>query len=148
MVEAAYLEVEADVRYWEDALVNGEADENGTLIPFRERDTWHPWIDLAAGRIADWPPGMEADIHYKVCDAGEYWLTDRPGKRLFKWRGSYVPGAFLCHGDNGYGDYIILKVRGDGSIIDWRPPTIDVDEWTPLIPAHAPNPYPHGGNDG
>ena len=32
---AVYLEVEAEVRYWEDATVNGQEDEAGTLIPFK-----------------------------------------------------------------------------------------------------------------
>lgn len=133
---AAYLEVQADVRYWEDALVDGAPDKDGTLIPFREGDTWHPCIDLRTGTIADWPQGLEADIHYKVCDAGEYWLTDVEGRRLAKWKGDYVPGYFLCHGDLGYGDYIIMKVSGDGAITSWHRPEIDLDEWEP--PASPP----------
>lgn len=132
MSAAAYLEVAAEVRYWEDAIVNGETDEDGSRIPHRSGAIWHPSIDLAAGKIADWPRGTEADIHYKVCDAGEYWLTDREGGRLAKWRGYYVPTAFLCHGANGYGDYIIMRVGGDGAIADWSRPEISEDDWIPI----------------
>jgi transcriptional regulator with PAS, ATPase and Fis domain len=37
---------------------------------------------LATGRVLDWPKGTTAEVHYKVCDAGCYWLEDANGKRL------------------------------------------------------------------
>lgn len=124
---AIYLEVEAEVRYWEDATVNGQEDQDGTLIPFKFGAKWCPVIRLEDGKVISWPQGTTADIHYKVCDAGEYWLADELG-RIAKWAGFYVPTEFLCHGpdSNGYGDYIIFKVGPDGLIQDWRKPTIDV----------------------
>lgn len=124
---AVYLEVEAEVRYWEDATVNGLEDTHGVLIPFKRQSKWCPHIHLETGRVMGWPPGTSADIHYKVCDAGEYWLADEDG-RIAKWGGFYVPSEFLCHGpdSNGYGDYIIFKVGPDGLIQDWRKPTIEV----------------------
>jgi len=124
-----YIEVRAEVRYWEDALVNGVEDVNGTLIPFRELDLWTPVIRLVDGLVINWPDGMIADIHYKVCDQGEYWLQNVGGRRLSKWRGDYVPDKFLCHDDEGYGDYIIFKVGGDGFIINYRAPEIDESRW-------------------
>jgi len=125
--KAVYLEVEAEVRYWEDATVNGQEDEAGTLIPFKFGSMWCPVIRLEDGKVISWPEGTTARIHYKVCDAGEYWLADEDG-RIAKWAGSYVPNEFLCHGpdSNGYGDYIIFKVGPDGLIQDWRKPTIEV----------------------
>lgn len=120
-----FIEVCADVRYWDDATVNGAEDTNGTLIPFRKGNSWGPVIRLADGQVMNWPEGMEADIHYKVCDAGEYWLQDESGKRIAKWAGYYVPDDFLCHGDTGYGDYIIFKVGQDGKIIRYRQPEIE-----------------------
>ena len=60
--EVAFLQVSAEVRYWEDAAINGAEDEAGTLIPFRNGDLWEPVIDLVAGRIVDWPEGVVADI--------------------------------------------------------------------------------------
>jgi hypothetical protein len=119
-----YIEVSAEVRYWEDATVNGTEDSDGSLIPFKRGDLWCPVIRLSDGVGMDWPPGTEADIHYKVCDAGEYWLLDPDRQRIGKWSGFYVPNEFLCHGDNGYGDYIILKIGPDGVIQKWRQPDI------------------------
>jgi hypothetical protein len=129
---ATHIEVEADVRYWEDALVNGTTDDGGTLIPGGRGNCWHVRISLADGRVEEWPAGTTANIHYKVCDAGEYWLTDAEGCRVAKWRGHYVPDDFLCHGDNGFGDYIIMNVGQDGNIAGYRPPRIDPDQWMPL----------------
>ena len=123
-MQATYIEVRAEVRYWEDATVNGQEDADGTLTPARVNESWRPVIRLADGLVMDWPQGTTADIHYKVCDAGEYWLLDDGRKRVAKWAGFYVPGEFLCHGDNGYGDYIILKVGADGLIAGWSAPEI------------------------
>lgn len=122
------LIVKAGVRYWEDANVNGEEDAGGTRIPFRDGEYWNPVIMLSAGRIMNWPAGMTANIHYKVCDDGEYWLEDANGVRL-KWNGDYVPSRLLCHGDNGYGDYIIFSVHGDGKILKWEMPELDGNDW-------------------
>lgn len=117
--EVKTLLVEADVRYWEDATVNGVEDENGDLIPCKVGDTWKPIIDLETGLITNWEKGKEADIHYKVCDAGEYWLQDENGEKIVKAKGYYVPD-FLAIDDSGYGDYIIMKVDKDGKINNWR----------------------------
>jgi hypothetical protein len=121
------LLVRAKVRYWEDAAVNGIEDIDGSLIPCRQGDIWKPCIDLTNGKIIDWPEGTTADIHYKVCDGGKYFIqTDGPE---LKWKGSYVPDSFLCHGDKGHGDYIILNVDEQGYIKDWKEPTVDPNEW-------------------
>lgn len=129
MEQAKFIEVSAEVRYWEDAYLNGEEDTGGK-IPLRNGALWEPVIELATGQVQNWPEGVEADIHYKVCDAGEYWLQNEAGERIGKWKGYYVPNDFLCIGDNGYGDYIIFKVGGDGKIIGWEKPCIDSEEWT------------------
>lgn len=125
-MEPTYLEVSAEVRYWEDATVNGIEDESGALIPLRNGKNWCPVIRLSDGLVLDWPQGTTADIHYKVCDAGEYWLQNAERARIAKWKGSYVPNDFLCHGDNGYGDYIIFKVGFDGLIEKWRAPEVEM----------------------
>ena len=83
-------------------------------------------IDLDTGRIRDWPEGVEADVHYKVCDAGVYTLLDAEG-RAVATRDGYVPDL-LSPGDNGYGDYIIMEIGADGVIADWDA-EIDPDEW-------------------
>jgi hypothetical protein len=117
--EVKTLLVEANVRYWEDATVNGVEDENGDLIPCKVGDTWKPIIDLETGLITNWEKGKEANIHYKVCDAGEYWLQDENGEKIVKAKGYYVPD-FLAIDDSGYGDYIIMKVDKEGKINNWR----------------------------
>lgn len=134
--KATHIEVDAGVRYWEDASVNGVEDTEGTLIPGR-KDTpqgpsWQVRIDLERGRIEGWPVGTTANIHYKVCDAGIYWLTDQAGQRLAQWRGYYVPNQFLCHGSEGFGDYIIMDVGEDGTIAGYRRPEIDLERWKAL----------------
>lgn len=126
-VEVEFLEVSAGVRYWEDASVDGVEDTDGTLMPLRKGDTWAPIIELGSGIVKNWPAGLTANIHYKVCDQGEYWLLDGDGKRVAKYASDYVPGL-LCPLENGYGDYIILKINGEGHISGWRA-SITEDEW-------------------
>ncbi len=124
-MSASYIEVSAGVRYWEDATINGSSDDSGTLTPFKRGDLWCPVIRLSDGWVVDWPQGTLADIHFKVCDDGEYWLLDDDKRRVAKWAGYYVPNSFLCHGDHGYGDYIILKINADGLIQKWSQPKIE-----------------------
>lgn len=125
---AAFLEVDAGVRYWEDGELNGEPDTEGK-VPKREGDRWRPVIHLAEGRVLDWPQGVAADLSYKVCDDGAYWLQDADGERIAKWAGDYVPNAFLCHGTDGFGDYIILSIYGDGRIAKYRRAGVVEGEW-------------------
>jgi hypothetical protein len=87
-------------------------------VPFKVGDRWQPVIDLNSGVVVDWPSGVEADIHFKVCDDGLYYLLDE-NKLAIAERDGYVPDG-LCHGDIGYGDYIIFKIAGDGKIEDYR----------------------------
>lgn len=133
MEKPIYIEVRANVRYWEDAFVNGQPDELGTLIPFRVDDSWRPIIRLADGQVQDWPNDKSADVHYKVCDDGQYWLLDADRRRIAKWSGDYVPDEFLCHdGDEGFGDYIIIRINRQGFVSGWSVPQIQPDQWTPI----------------
>ena len=54
MKQVKYIEVNAGVRYWEDATLNGEEDAEGK-IPLRKGDDWCPIIELATGRVPEWP---------------------------------------------------------------------------------------------
>jgi len=135
--KATRLIVKAGVRYWEDARINGTEDAQGTLVPFRKGDHWCPIIELASGRVLDWPAGVNADIYYKIADDGEYWLADDANTKLAKYGTdvddtSYVPDKLLCVGDQGYGDYIILTVGPDGIIAGWKTPVIDPREWVTI----------------
>lgn len=130
---AAFIEVDAGVRYWEDASLNGVDDLDGK-IPCRQGDRWRPVIELATGRILNWSIGLEAKIHYKLCDDGEYWLLDGELTRVAKWSGGYVPDDILCVNTNGYGDYIIFNVSDEGLICDWRAPYLNPEDWVPDWP--------------
>ena len=117
-VEVKYLKVDVGVRYWEDATVNGQGDTNGDLIPFRKGDRWKILIDVETGIIKEWPEGITADIHYKVCDDGIYKLLDEEAG-ILRWKEGYVPKILDLYKDS-YGDYIIMKIDSDGMIRGWN----------------------------
>jgi hypothetical protein len=117
------LKVKAEVRYWADATVNGKDDTEGR-IPCRNEDNWCPVIDIDTGIIRNWKKGVTADIHYKVCDAGVYELIDADGEIIVQREG-YVP-EIMSPEENGYGDYIIMKVNADGQICNWQ---IELDDF-------------------
>lgn len=127
-VEAKYIQVLAAVRYWDDASVNGESDENGANVPFKHGDIWEPLIDIDNGLVVDWPEGVEVDFHFKVCDSGSYHLLDEDKNILASIINNYVPDG-LCHGDRGYGDYIIFSVNGNGGIEKYSN-KVDADDWS------------------
>lgn len=118
-VDIKFLKVEAGVRYWEDATVNGVEDEEGTLIPCKDGDFWKPIIDIETGQITNWIKGVTASIHYKICDDGSYYLIDDKGETVLSIEGDYVPQC-LCPKERGYGDYIIMDISEDGMIDRWR----------------------------
>jgi hypothetical protein len=125
-VEIKYLQAKAEVRYWEDATIDGVEDEDGTLTPCRDGDLWCPLIDIDTGKITNWKEGVEADIHFKVCDAGTYQLLDENKKVILEKEG-YVPDI-MCPEGAGYGDYIIMKIDKDGIIANWD--AEDIDDFT------------------
>ncbi len=126
-----HIEVEAAVRYWEDASVNSQPEDNDApTVPLRNDKCWCPRIRLADGVVEGWPEGVTADIHYKVCDGGEYWLTDEAGNRLMRWKGHYVPNDFLCPDGEGFGDYIIMTIGANGHIENWSVPFVEPSDWT------------------
>jgi len=118
-----YLSVEAGVRYWEDATVNGIEDTDGSLIPCREGEYWEPLIEIETGKITNWEQGITADIHYKVCDDGTYRLLDESANTIKSIDG-YVP-KIMCPNGNGFGDYIIMNVDESGFIKNWNPDLSD-----------------------
>lgn len=129
MREAEYIEVDAAVRYWEDAVVNDVEDIDGSRIPGRDNDAWKVRIHLETGKVEGWPQGVRARLHYKVCDAGLYWLQDAHGNRIAQWSGSYVPTAFLCQGGQSHSDYIIMTIDEDGQIENYKRPDINQEKW-------------------
>ena len=123
-VEATTLQVKAPVRYWEDSTVNGISDTNGDLMPCRDGDDWCPEIDIDTGVIRNWKQGVTAEVHYKVCDEGSYYLIDNLGNTLGAILENYVP-TVLCPDGDGYGDYIIMTIDENGHIKNWNPDVLD-----------------------
>lgn len=117
-VELKTLEVKANVRYWEDSEVDGVEDVDGNLIPCRVGDLWCPIIDIDSGVITNWKQGTKADVHYKVCDEGKYYIKDEEGNVVSSIENDYVPNI-LSQKENGYGDYIIMDIDENGKISDW-----------------------------
>lgn len=119
-VDLKTLHIRAGVRYWEDATVNGIEDADGNLIPCRDdaSEDWIPVIELETGKIRNWEKGITAEIHYKVCDDGDYYLMTEDETKHVLSKSGHVPDC-LAVNDDGYGDYIIMKVDSDGIIKDW-----------------------------
>lgn len=111
-----FLQVFAEPRYWEDATINGEREGDDPTIPMVDGSLWCPIINLHTGEVLGWSKEVVADIHYKVCDAGEYRIVDEAGVTLYTREG-YVPDV-LCPEENGYGDYIIMTIE-NGKVRGW-----------------------------
>lgn len=129
--EAKFLKVDAGVRYWEDAEVNGVSDsENPPTIPCAEfvgdknhiligqNYRWRPLIEIETGQIVNWEKGFDADVHYKVCDDFQCDILDTDNNVIASYDG-YVPSA-MCPKDKGYGDYIIMDIDENGFIQQWN----------------------------
>lgn len=137
--EAAYLKVDAGVRYWDDAKVNGEYDtncedlENPGGVPtipcaeyIGERNgvlcgqiwRWRPLIDIETGQIVNWKQGTTANVHYKVCDDFQCNVLDGDKDVIASYYG-YVADV-MCPDDEGYGDYIIMNIDENGFIQRWN----------------------------
>ena len=109
------LKCRLGVRYWGDSSVNGVEDTNGDLMPCIVNGSWCPEINVNTGQILNWEKGKEANIHYKVCDDGDYMLLDDRGFEIAS-NDSYVIDC-LCPKEQGYGDYVIMDIDSDGHIL-------------------------------
>lgn len=118
-VEIKYCQLRAGIRYWEDSEVNGVGDTDGTLIPCRVGELWCPQINVDTGVIVNWEQGKTAKVHYKVCDAGSYYLQDEYGEDVLSIEEDYVPNKLI---PGEYGDYIIMSIDENGKITEWETP--------------------------
>lgn len=134
--EAVYLQVDADVRYWDDGYINGmedtdceETDGNPRMpcaeyVGARNRVLrgedwrWRPLVEIETGRIMNWEQGTAARVHYKVCDDFSCDILDGNKEVIASYDG-YVP-KIMCPGGEGYGDYIIMDIDGNGYIQGWE----------------------------
>ena len=116
-----YLKANMNVRYWEDAELNGETDIHEQM-PLRQGDMWVVTVNIETGKVLDWPKGTTAKTHYKVCDAGIYALYQTyedllMNKPLETYNDIYVP---TCLSNGGWGDYVILSIDKNGFIENWK----------------------------
>ena len=135
--DVKYLKIDVGPRYWEDASIKIEEkweddidyleQKKGTTpkMPFAVKDEtktyteyrWQITIDLENAKVLDWPQGVEARVFYKVCDDGTYYLLDAD-KNVLKKVDCYVPDI-LSYIENGFGDYIDMKIDGDGNLVGY-----------------------------
>ena len=137
--DVRYLRIDVGPRYWEDASIkfedkweddidyNEQKKGEKPKMPFAvfckeraernksESYRWQITIDLKYAQVLDWPQGVEARVFYKVCDDGTYYLLDAD-KNVLKEVDCYVPDM-LSYIDNGFGDYIDMKIDGDGNLV-------------------------------
>ena len=124
------IKVQAGVRYyedgaiwinedWQDDVEGNETKPNMPCCVLQENGeyTWNPIIDVEKGKIINWEHGVTAQIHYKVCDEChiDYFVDN---KFVCNNEEEYVPD-FLCTTGEGFGDYIIMEVKEDGTIVNW-----------------------------
>jgi len=76
-------------------------------------------IDIDSGIITNWKQGVKAEVHYKVCDEGSYYLQDAEGNTILSIEQDYVP-KIMCPNKNSYGDYIIMNIDENGQIANWN----------------------------
>lgn len=123
-VNVTKLHAKVYPRYMQDAYVNDYREfENNPKMPFVKLDDkineyfWEVNIDIDKGLIENWPTGVKASIHYKVCDEGFYEIFNEKGEKLGDFNG-YVP-HIMCPKKPGYGDYIIMDIDENGIIQNW-----------------------------
>ena len=85
-------------------------------------------INLKTGKVENW--NYEEGylrMWAKVRDSGTYTLLDADKKPIWQICG-YVPNHLLPPYEKGFGDYIELAVKSDGTINDWRE-TLDFSDF-------------------
>ena len=120
-LQLKYILADFGVRYWEDSSVNGQDDddeENPTMPCTVDAKRWVIKVNVDNGQIVNCTKGVTAIVHYKVCDDGIYTLLDE-NDNVIQEIESYVPNVF-CIDDEGYGDYVIMRIDADGFIKNWK----------------------------
>ena len=86
------------------------------------RQDWCPVIDVNEGKVLDWTPGFVLVTQFKVCDQGIYVYSNQDETEQIVSTDCdeyYVPNWLDNDGD-GYGDYLQIRINGDGTIENWE----------------------------
>ena len=117
-MEVKYVKVELPIRYEEEDMSKNfplryekPSDKNGY-------DWWQATIEIATGKILEWPSGETGQFYMKVCDEGSYFLLDENQQIITAIEVDYVPNSLLPPTD-GYGDYVAFEIQADGVITNW-----------------------------
>ena len=137
-VDISTIEVDTKAIYWEDTDVNGTPDidfyqtkgvgepripcavqvkEEPDNCIYSDHWRWRPIIDAETGKILNWTKGVEARVHYKVCDGFGCMFKDSQSNAV-RYDEGYVP-PFMYPEEDGYGDYIIMRIDKEGQIANW-----------------------------
>ena len=88
-------------------------------FPFVENDDeWCVDVDIATGKIKNWPQGRDGEVFAKVVDTGSYYLLDENNNIVAAIKRGYVPNKAIPP-KNGYSDYIHLFINKTGKITNW-----------------------------
>jgi hypothetical protein len=123
--DVASIKIDIPVRYGnedipEDFPFRVKAAELEGFLYCGDYDRWIVIVDVAekGARVRDWPEGQTGDFCMKVCDEGFYCLLDSEGAVVARREENYVPNRLLPPND-GWGDYVELKIDEDGKIVNW-----------------------------
>jgi len=75
-------------------------------------------IDIDTGKVLNWKEGDTACIYNKPVDSGIYTFMDENKKNVLKISDYVIDGLDIE--DEGFGDYIILRILPDGTINNWN----------------------------
>ncbi|MDR2139564.1 MAG: hypothetical protein LBP50_08455 [Tannerella sp.] len=126
-VDVKTLKIDIPVRYEEDMLndfpLRVKAEDLDTSMcerwqHYNDYDRWQASIDLDSWTIIDWPEGKTGEFYMKVCDEGFYTLLDGSGAVVLSIEEDYAPNGLIPPND-GFGDYVWLKIDGTGKIENW-----------------------------
>lgn len=108
---------EVDVRYVKMILpVNYEDEDIPYNFPLRCMNEMEMIVEISTGKVGNWPKGYTYNVFMKVVDEGVYILLDERSQKITTLSDCYVPHGLI---PGEYGDYVDLKINGEGIITNW-----------------------------
>lgn len=114
-----YLCSPSEIVFSNDRFEDWEIMQNTYPSLFDEDNTFYLKIDVETGKVINWPVGIDGYFYdIKLVDGGIYKLLNKNNKIIHNYIG-YVPKCLSIE-DNGWGDYLIFKIKNDGYINNWK----------------------------